>query len=87
MEATVQLPEPLARQLSRLAQEEGRTLDGLISFLVSEHVERRSVLSAQGAPRRKDVVFPLIESEATGLIKPVSGAEIDEIFAADALTS
>jgi len=82
MEATLQLPQALAHRLEELAEEEGTSLDGLIRRMVSEHVERRG-MSAHRSAVRKDVRFPLIPKEETGVIEPVTGADIDEIFALD----
>jgi hypothetical protein len=87
MEATVQLPEALAHRLERLAEEEGTSLDGLLRRLVSEHVERRGPVSGHRSVPRKDVRFPLISKEETGVIQPVTGADIDEIFALDDIAS
>ena len=82
MEATLQLPQALAHRLEKLAEEEGTSLDGLIRRMVSEHVERRAA-SAHRSAVRKNVRFPLIPKEETGVIEPVTGADIDEIFALD----
>ena len=85
--------EALAHRLERLAEEEGTSLDGLLRRLLSEHVERRGAVSGRGtvsghrlAPRR-DVCFPLIPKEETRVIRPVTGADIDGMFALDDLAS
>ena len=85
MQATMQLPEPLLRRLEKLADEEGTSLDGLLRRLISEHGERYRSSSGQRVARRQDVNFPLIPKEKTGLIMPVTGADLDEIFALDSL--
>ena len=89
MEATLQLPEALAHRLESLAQEEGTSVDGLIRRLVSEHLERRQLPSGRGAvsANRKEVHFPLIPEKATGVILPLSGAELDEMFAREDFSS
>ena len=87
----MQLPEVLAHRLETLAREEGTSVDGLIRRLVSEHLERRKRLSGPSAgdrsTPRKDVRFPLIPKEETGVIVPVTGADLDEMFASDDLAS
>lgn len=87
MEATVQLPEALAHQLEKLAEEEGTSIDGLIRRLVSEHLERRGSRPAHRTAPRKDALFPPIPKEETGVIRPVTGTDLDEIFALDDLAS
>ena len=83
MDATLQLPEALAHRLESLAREEGTSVDGLILRLVAEHLERRPSLSAG----RKEVHFPLISAHETGVIYPLSGAELDEMFAREDFSS
>ena len=91
MAANVQLPEALTHRLEKLAQEEGTTLEGLVRRLVSKHLERREGGSGQRtrnrAVPRKDVRLPLISKEETGVILPISGADLDEILACDNLAS
>jgi hypothetical protein len=87
MEATVQLTEALADRLVRLAMEEGTTLDGLVQRLVSEHLERRKSLPGRRSVPPKDVRFPLIPGEETGTISPITGADLDDMFASDDFTS
>ena len=74
MEATVHMPEALANRLARLAAEEGTSLDGLLMRLVSEHINRRQDIRV----RRKEVSFPLITKQETGIVYPVTGAGIDD---------
>ena len=83
MEATVRIPEVLANQLSKLAAEEGTSLGGLLSLLVSEHTNRRQYVPA----RRKEVNFPLILKRETGIVYPVTGAGLDEILSLDDIPS
>ena len=87
MEASVQLPEALAQRLEKLAEEEGTSLDGLIRLLVAEHAERRKGVSGHRSGVRKEVRFPLIPIEETGVILPVTGAALEEMFALDDLAS
>ena len=87
MEATVLLPELLVHRLERLAQEEGISLDRLIQRLVSEHLERPKGSFAHRSGPRKSVRLPLISREETGVMMPVTGADLDEIFACDDLAS
>jgi hypothetical protein len=77
----------LAHRLERLAEEEGTSVHGLLRRLVSEHVERRGAASAHRLTPRKDVQLPLIPKEETGVIRPITGAELDEMFALDDLAS
>jgi hypothetical protein len=87
MEAMVQLPEVLAHRLEMLAQEEGTSVDGLVRRMVSEHLERRKAPAPRVCAPRGEVRFPLIPKEDTGVISPVSGADIDEMFACEDLAS
>ncbi len=89
MEATVQLPEALAQRLESLAQEEGTSVDGLIRRLVAEHLERGHLRSAHEVRTvsRKEVRFPLISEQETGVIFPLSGADLDEMFAREDFSS
>ncbi len=82
-DTTIQLPETLARRLEDLAKAEGVTIDVLLRRFVSEHGERRRHLGAN----RKLVDFPLISLDEARVILPVSGADIDEMFARDHLAS
>ena len=87
MEATVQLPEALAHRLERIAAEEGTNLSGLIRRLVSERAERPGAASRHRTGPRGNVSFPLIPKEETGVIHPVTGSDLDEMFALDDLAS
>jgi hypothetical protein len=82
MEATINLPENLAFRLEDLAREEGISLDALISQLVSEHLDRRKS-GPSGPSDRKPVGFSPLPKEETGVIRSLTGAEIDEIFASE----
>ncbi len=79
MPASVQLPESLAQRLEKLAEEEGTSLDGLIRLLLSEHSAR----TRQKAALREEIRLPLIRIEETGVILPVTGGGLDEMFAID----
>jgi hypothetical protein len=87
MQATLQLPGALAHRLEELAEEEGTSLDALLRLLVSEHLERRQRTARHRLAARREVHFPLISKDETGVIQPVTGMEIDEIFALDDLAS
>lgn len=87
MDAILQLPEALAHRLQSLAAEEQTSLDGLLRRLVSEHVERRGVQPSNRSMPRRDVSFPLVSEDHTGVIHPVTGPDLDEMFALDDITS
>ena len=83
MQATVELPEPVLRQLEILAKREGATPADLILRLVEAHVERYSLPLQSNI----EVHLPLISASETGTIQPVTGRDIDEIFSRDHLTA
>jgi hypothetical protein len=83
MEATVRLPDALAHRLERIAKQEGISIGDLIRRLVSEHLERRHPLSVS----RNEIQFPLIPKQETGVVYPVTGAGLDEMFAREELSS
>ena len=83
MEATVQLPDALVNRLERLAEQEGISVPGLIQRLVAEHVQQAEPV----ASRKRDARLPLIPRERTGVVLPVTGADLDEMFAREDLTS
>lgn len=83
MDASLPLPGALVERLERLADEEGITIDDLIRRLVSEHVARRQPLHA----KRADTRFPLIARSETGVVAPVTGKALDEMFAGEDLRS
>ena len=87
MEATVQLPDTLAHRLEELAEAQGTTVGGLIRQLVSEHVERRGMGVGLRPPRGQSVRFPLISAEKSGMLLPVTGTDLDQIFVLDHLAS
>jgi hypothetical protein len=83
MQATVELPDAVLRQLEVLAEREGATPADLILRLVKTHVE-------QCSPQLQstiDVRLPLIAASETGPIQPVTGRDVDEIFSRDHLTA
>jgi hypothetical protein len=59
----------------------------LLPRLIPEHGERRRTSTGQRVvkTRRQDVNFSLIPKEKTGLIMPVAGADLDQMFALDSL--
>jgi hypothetical protein len=79
MEATIHLPESLVGRLGDLAKEENISVDALVGRLVSEHLNRRKHPPAE----RKTVQFPLLSREEAPVILPLTGTEIDEIFASE----
>jgi hypothetical protein len=81
----MQLPQSLLRRLEKLADAEGTSLNGILRRLISEHGERHRSSPSRRTARREDVSFPLIPKEKTGPIMPVTGADLDEIFALDSL--
>ena len=83
MEATVQLPDALAHRLERLAKEQGTSVDALIRRLVSERLE----LQESARVGRKEVGLPLIPRRETGVIVPVTGADLDAMFAREDIAS
>ena len=83
MQAIVELPEAVLRELEALARREGATAADLIRRLVEAHVKR----SQPAAQRAHDVHLPLIPASETGPIRPVTGADVDELLASDHLTA
>jgi len=83
MQATVELPEVVLRQLEMLAQREGATPGDLIRRIVEDHVAR----SQPSVQRSFNVSLPLIPASETGTIRPVTGKVVDELLADDHLTA
>ena len=83
MESVVQLPERLARRLKKLADEEGTSVDSLIRRLVSERLD----LPQRSGSNRKEIALPLIPKDKTGVILPLTGKDLDAIFAREDLAS
>jgi hypothetical protein len=83
MQATLELPEAVVRQLETLARQEGATPADLIRRLVDAHVA--SV--GPSAQRNLEVHLPLIPASETGPIQPVTGADVDAILSRDHLTA
>jgi len=77
MAATIKLPEHLASRLEELAREERSTVDALIDRLMCEHLERYS----RPAREKKIVKFPLLSKEEAPVVRSLTGAELDELFA------
>jgi hypothetical protein len=61
--------------------------NGFVRILVSEHLERRQSSLGRSVSPRKDVQFPLIPKEETGVITPITGLDLDEMFTRDYLAS
>jgi hypothetical protein len=83
MQATVELPEAVLRQLETLARQEGATPADLIRRFVEARIE------TSNAPlqRNPEVRLPLIPASETGPAQPVTGADVDAIFSCDHLSS
>jgi hypothetical protein len=83
MQATVELPDALLRQLEMLAKQEGATPADLILRIVKTQVE-------QCSPQLQSTIevhLPLIAASETGPIQPVTGRDVDETFSRDHLTA
>ena len=83
MQATIDLPEVVLRQLETLARREGATAADLIVRLVEAHVAR----CQPPAERIADVALPLIPASETGPILPVTGKDVDELLSRDHFTA
>jgi hypothetical protein len=83
MQAIVELPEPVLRELETLARSEGTTAADLIQRIVEAHVASRQT----SVERPFSVPLPLIQAAETGPIQPVSGADVDELLSRDHLTA
>ena len=83
MQATVELPEAVLRQLEVLASREGATAVDLIRRLFEAHVAN----SQPPVQRSLNVPLPLIPAAETGPIQPVTGQDVDELLSRDHFTS
>lgn len=79
MQATVELPEAVLRELEALARSEGTTTAELIQRIVEAHMANRQTTGE----RRFSVPLPLIRAAETGPIQPVSGRDVDELLSRD----
>jgi len=77
MQAIVELPETLMRELEALARKEGSTSSDVIRRIVQAHLASHS----PGTQRSFAVSLPLIPASETGTIQPVTGAGIDRLLA------
>jgi hypothetical protein len=76
MQATIEFPDAVLKELEFLASQEGATASDLILRLVDAHLHsRHAAVTARG-----DVGFPLIPLSETGAISPITGAALDELF-------
>jgi metal-responsive CopG/Arc/MetJ family transcriptional regulator len=82
MQATVEIPDAVLKQLESLANREGATAEDLIRQLVEAHVQKQ-----QPSVGAYSVRLPLIQVSETGPIQPVTGADLDEILSRDHLPS
>ena len=80
MQATVELPAAVLRQLEALARSEGTTTADLIQRIVEAHVAGRRQTNSE---RHFAVPLPLIPASETGPIQPVSGRDVDELLSRD----
>lgn len=83
MQATVELPEGVLRQLEMLARREGVTPEDVIRRIVEDHVAR----SQRSVRRSLNVSLPLIPASETGPIRPITGKDMDEILSDDHLAT
>ena len=83
MQARFELPDKAMRELEALAAAEGTTPDVLIRRLVTEHLRKHSPPSQI----KKEVQLPLIPMAETGPIRPLTGADLDDLFAREDLAS
>jgi hypothetical protein len=74
MRTTVDLPDPIFRRMKAKAALEGLTLKQV--FLRA--IERD--LTAPPAPKKKRVKLPLIKGTPGQVIRPLTGAEMDELL-------
>jgi hypothetical protein len=83
MQATVELPEAVLRQIEMLAKQAGATPADLIRQLVEAHVES----SNPTGQRNLEARLPLIPASETGPIQPVTGGDVDAVLSRDYLTT
>ena len=83
MQARFELPDNIMRELETLAVAEGTTPDLLIRRLVTKHLQEHS----SSSQIKKEVQLPLIPLAETGPIRPLSGTDLDDLFAREDLAS
>jgi hypothetical protein len=83
MQASLELPDKVMRELEALAVAEGTTPDLLIRRPVTEHLQQHSSPSQV----KKEVQLPLIPVAETGPIRSLSGTDLDDLFAREDLAS
>jgi hypothetical protein len=81
MQATIELPEAVLRQLETLAKREGATPGDLIRRLVEAHVAHSEAFAQPG----QYVSLPLIPASETGPIQPLTGKDVDQLLSSDHL--
>jgi len=79
MQATLQLPEEVLRQIEMIAQLEGGTPSDLTRRIVEEHIARSRPL----IDRSVNVCLPLIPASETGPIRPATGRDVDDLLSDD----
>jgi hypothetical protein len=83
MQAIIDLPESVLESLATLARRQGATPSDVIRRIVEDHLQRADSVIR---PKR-DIVLPLISATQTGTIRRLTGADIDQIFADEDLSS
>jgi hypothetical protein len=73
MPANLELPEDLVRRLETIAAEAGLAPAELIQQLIELHIP--------AVPASGRVELPLISASETGRVQPVTGADLDRLFA------
>jgi hypothetical protein len=83
MQAILELPESVFRELEVLARNEEMTTADLIQRIVEAHVASRQVNGGSAST----VPLPLIPASETGEIRPVLGKDVDELLSRDHFSS
>jgi hypothetical protein len=77
MSANLHVPEVLAHRLERIAEQEGKSVNRLIED------ESTQSVPTPGVPKRGEIRLPLIPAKGKSKIRPVTGLDLDELFALD----
>jgi hypothetical protein len=83
MQAIIDLPESVLESLATLARRQGATPSEVIRQIVEDHLQKAD----SGIRPKRDIALPLIYATQTGTIRRLTGADIDEIFADEDLSS
>jgi hypothetical protein len=76
MKATIELPEPVFRDLKNRAEQQGSTTQAVIL----EAIEKGISLGQTLHPSRSRVSLPLIHSTRPGALRSMTNAEIDDLL-------